>query len=257
MEGLLSTESISRKILDVIFGNVDSENALDECGSVACSFQGAGTRTRTTFIQALSQLGLHYIDLPVFLDTGECLRDLAGYLDPYYDLYIIRYNDHEKLAGFADRSKRPIINAMSSFEHPCEAIADAYWFKTHVRPLEGAKIVLWGPITNVLRSWYNVAAAAGAEVLSVTNPHALPFSVDLVVTDGWPLGELESAPRGLNLDHLAEMGNPILLPTPPFTVGKELLFDPLGYFKFSGYEQKACLLDVQKAIIRYVLSQNR
>jgi ornithine carbamoyltransferase len=257
MENLLNTESISQEVLKIIFENADCEIPLDSCGTVACSFQGAGTRTRTSFIQALDQLELNYVDLPVFLDTKERLQDLAGYLDQYYDLYIIRYSDHDKLAEFADYSQRPVINAMSSFEHPCEAIADAYWFNTKIRPLNGARVVVWGPTTNVLRSWYNVASIAGAEVLAITRADDLPCSIDIVITDGWPRIESDVSPIGLELGYLEEMGNPVLLPTPPFTIGKELSFDPLTYSKFSGYAQKACLLDVQKAIIRHVLQNNR
>ncbi len=49
------------------------------------------------------------------------------------------------------------------------------------------------------------------------------------------------------------MGHPVLLPTPPFSVGRELAFDPVLYARFAGYEQKMLLLPVQKAILRYLL----
>jgi len=52
------------------------------------------------------------------------------------------------------------------------------------------------------------------------------------------------------------MGLPVLLPTPPFTIGEELAFDPATYAGFSGYDQKAYLLPVQKAIFRYVLAES-
>lgn len=86
MKDLLNTDSISKEDLNGIFENVNISKNLNGCKTVACSFQGSGTRTRTTFIQALNQLDLNYIDLPVFLDTKERLYDLAGYLDQYYDL---------------------------------------------------------------------------------------------------------------------------------------------------------------------------
>lgn len=257
MKNLISTESISRNNLESIFKRVGDQNKLDFSGMVACSFEGMGTRTRTTFIKGLKQLGLDYIDLPAFLDTDEAVRDLAGYLDTYYDLYIIRYNDHQKLKEFAAHSKRPVINAMSSLEHPCEAIADAHWFDSSVRQLDGARIILWGPMTNVLRSWENVAIAAGASVDIITDVSALPRSVDLVVTDGWPALLPDQVPSGLKREYLKEMGNPVLLPTPPFSVGKEILFDPVTYDFFAGYAQKSCLLDVQKAIIRWALEDCR
>ena len=257
MEGLVTTHTLSREDLESIFRCVVVRTRL--CGSmkVACSFQGTGTRTRTTFMQALSQLGLSHVDLPVFLDTSENLRDLAGYLDVYYDLYVIRYRDHERLSEFNSYSKRPVINAMSCLEHPCEAIADAYWFQTKVKGLKGATVVLWGPLTNVLRSWRNVATAAGAEAHVVLDPAVLPPQVDLVVTDGFPEPNADAPLTGLSLAHLEKMGTPMLLPTPPFTVGRELLFDPLEYARFSGYAQKRYLLDVQKAIIFWIMGRHQ
>ena len=47
------------------------------------------------------------------------------------------------------------------------------------------------------------------------------------------------------------MGSPALLPTPPFTIGREVLLDPVAYQGFVGYEQKKLLIPVQKAILRY------
>lgn len=59
-------------------------------GTVAWSFEGYGIRTRTTFIQAFRDLGLTFTELPNFLKTGERACDLAGYLDPFYEMYVIR-----------------------------------------------------------------------------------------------------------------------------------------------------------------------
>ena len=176
------------------------------------------------------------------------------YLDEYYDLYVIRHGDHERLVEFAKHSRRPVINAMSSQEHPCEAIADAHWFTTTARSLDDARVVLWGPTTNVLRSWRNVAKSLGADVITISEATELPDSVDLVVTDGWPALAPGEAAVGLEVGHLEKMGNPILLPTPPFTIGEELRFDPLTYEGFAGYAQKNSLRTVQEAIIRRALA---
>ncbi len=89
-------------------------------GTVAWSFEGNGIRTRTTFIQAFRELGLSYIELPNLLKTTERACDLAGYLDPFYAMYVVRESNHQKLQEFAAASSRPVINAMSSQAHPCE-----------------------------------------------------------------------------------------------------------------------------------------
>lgn len=59
-------------------------------GTVAWSFEGNGIRTRTTFIEAFRQLGLAFTELPNLLKTEERVCDLAGYLDPFYALYVVR-----------------------------------------------------------------------------------------------------------------------------------------------------------------------
>ena len=255
MKKLLDTLSLTSESIEQIWSLVPAVDTLADIGPVAFSFQGSGVRTRTTFIQAVSHLGLHYIELPVFLDTKERTQDLAGYLDQFYSLYVIRYHDHDRLISFSDASRRPIINAMSSLEHPCEALSDAYWFHTTVKPLNQANIVLWGPTTNVLNSWGNVARTCGANVDLIDKAsNELPGNVDLVVTDGWPSGYTDQK-LSLTMGFLEQMGSPMLLPTPPFTIGKELDFDPTTYSNFSGYEQKLYLLKVQKAIIRYVIEK--
>ena len=82
---------------------------------------------------------------------------------------------------------------------------------------------------------------------------SVPEAVDVVITDGWPRGT-EQLSRPLSIEDLARMGNPVLLPTPPFTVGGELSVDPRSYPGFAGYEQKKLLLPVQRAVLQHVLA---
>jgi ornithine carbamoyltransferase len=232
--------------------------------TVAWSFEGKGIRTRTTFIQAFRELGLAFTELPDLLNTAERPADLAGYLDPFYALYVIRAADHARLAEFAAASRRPVINAMSSAGHPCEVLTDAHYIDTQLRPIQQARIGLWGPPTNVLRSWHELAAVLGFTVQHVCAPRfhedqphvafaAAPAGpVDVLITDGWPAGCEDSA-WSLTRAQLALLGDPKLLPTPPFSIGRELAFDPLGYPGFLGYAQKQALLPVHKAIIRWAL----
>jgi ornithine carbamoyltransferase len=231
-------------------------------GTVAWSFEGNGIRTRTTFIQAFRDLGLQFTEVPNLLKTGERVEDLAGYMDPFFSAYVIRDSNHERLAFFAKASSRPVINAMSKFGHPCEVLTDAYYIDRSVKPLKDATVCLWGPITNVFRSWHELSAVLGIKVVHVCSEQyhdrassvdfttKSPAHADVVITDAWPTGtEDEAIP--LTQDHLSAMGRPALIPTPPFTVGRELLFDPLHYAGFVGYMQKKLLLPVHKAIIRH------
>nr|MBV6630969.1 hypothetical protein [Oceanococcus sp. HetDA_MAG_MS8] len=230
-------------------------------GTVGWSFEGNGIRTRTTFIQAFRDLGLQFTELPNFLKTEERVEDLAGYLDPFYSHYVIRESDHSRLLAFAQASSRHVINAMSGVGHPCEVLTDAYFIHKSVKPISSATICLWGPTTNVFRSWHELATVMGAQVIQVCDERyhevdsVIRFDtqptgpVDVVITDSWPNDS--GVPTSLTEDHLAAMGFPALLPTPPYSIGRELNFDPLRYQRFLGYSQKQWLLPVQKAIIRY------
>ncbi len=102
MKTLLDTRSLTSESIERIWSLVPAVNILTNFGPVAFSFQGSGTRTRTTFIQAISHLGLQHTELPMFLDTKERSQDMAGYLDPFYSFYIIRYQDHDRMSSFAD-----------------------------------------------------------------------------------------------------------------------------------------------------------
>jgi ornithine carbamoyltransferase len=235
-------------------------------GNVAWSFEGNGIRTRSTFLQAFRALSLEYIELPNLLKTGERACDIAGYLDPLYDFYVIRESNHARLTEFAVASRRPVINAMSSDGHPCEVLTDAYFIDSELMPVQRARICLWGPPTNVFRSWHELAGVLDLQLVHVCDsrfhrelPHvafteATDLAADIVITDAtdaWSK-EADAANWRLTEEHLARMGNPKLLPTPPFTIGRELSFDPCGYGGFTGYEQKQLLVPVQAAILGHV-----
>lgn len=236
-------------------------------GTVGWSFEGNGIRTRTTFVQAFRDLGLAYTELPNLLKSNERACDLAGYLDPFYALYVVRESNHERLAAFAAASSRPVISAMSSAGHPCEVLSDAYEAQSRLGPIERLRIGLWGAPTNVLNSWHELAAVLGFELHHFcpsafhADAAAVRFSaqpdaaVDLLVTDGWPK-DFDDAAWSLTPDHLAALGSPVLLPTPPFSIGRELAFDPVASAAFVGYEQKRALLPVQRAVIRHVLDRS-
>ena len=233
-------------------------------GTVGWSFEGNGVRTRTTFIQSFRELGLAYTELPNLLKTPERVTDLAGYLDPFYTLYVVRESNHQRLADFAAASRRPVVNAMSSAGHPCEVLADAHAIESRLGPLQDLSIGLWGPPTNVLRSWHELAAVLGLPVhhFCPREFHAdhsrVRFSaqadarVDVLVTDGWPNG-FNDTRWSLTPEHMARLGQPHLLPTPPFTLGNELAFDPVTSAQFMGYEQKLALVSVQRAVLMHLL----
>ena len=242
-----------------------SKPSVPFSGNVAWSFEGNGIRTRTSFVQAFRELNLNFVELPNLLKTNERATDLAGYLDPFYDIYVIRESNHDRLTEFANASHRPVVNAMTSLGHPCEVLTDAFSIEKTIGQLSRTKITLWGPTTNVFKSWHELAGVLGFELVHLCDAHfhetipnvrfseTIDDSTDVLITDSWPTG-FENAAWSLNSNHLEAMGNPKLLLTPPFSIGREIGFDPLHYKGFMGYEQKIDLGPVQKAILSYLMA---
>ena len=235
-------------------------------GNVAWSFEGNGIRTRTSFIQAFRELNLSFVELPNLLKTNERAVDLAGYLDPFYDIYVIRDSNHDRLTEFANASRRPVVNAMTSLGHPCEVLTDAYSIEKRIGPLSSIKVTLWGPTTNVFKSWHQLAGVLGFELVHLCDTQfhetlahvrfseSIDDSTDVLITDAWPTG-VENPRWSLSSNHLDALGKPKLLPTPPFSIGREISLDPLLYKGFMGYEQKLDLLTVQKAILSHLMAK--
>ncbi len=262
---LLDIDQLQAHDIEQIWRHVTVTTAPALTGNVAWSFEGNGIRTRTTFLQAFQTLGLSYIELPNFLKTDESVVDLAGYMDGFYDVYVIRERNHSRLVEFAAATKRPLINAMSSEAHPCEVLTDAYYLSTRFTSLPDVRILLWGPMTNVFKSWHVLARVMGLNVTHYcpetyqTNEAPVRFvsqfsgHYDVLITDAWPSGFTDDR-YALTKNTLAELGDPLLLPTPPVTVGNELAQPLSEYPGFVGYAQKQLLLPVQRAIITYLLS---
>jgi len=112
----------------------------------------------------------------------------------------------------------------------------------------------------VFQSWHALASVFGIKIqhfcgsefhsqsANVVFNSSPTEAVDFLVTDSWP-NEFNDPASSLTREHLARLGNPKLLPTPPFSIGKEVGFDPIAYKGFVGYEQKRGLLSVQRAIL--------
>lgn len=266
MNSLINLTDLNAAQINTIWQRVEGSDSTGTLPArVAWSFEGNGIRTRTSFVQAFQDLGQAYVELPNLLKTDEAVSDLAGYLDDYYDLYVIRDSHHERLREFAEASRRPVINAMSSLSHPCEVLTDAFYLQQTFDDIRKVNILLWGPLTNVLRTWYEIAEVFdfkithfcplkyredNAQVVYIDTPEG---DFDIVITDGWP-PDFNDSMYTLTNDHFPQIGNAVYLPVPPVTVGKEVAFDLNNNDFFIGYKQKSLLLPVQKEIIKFVLT---
>lgn len=95
---------------------------------VGVYFQRHSTRTRSAFTVGAMKLGASTVvyqpnDLQIL--TGESIEDTARVLSGYLDAFVIRTNGPiQEMETFATQSRMAVINAMSTNEHPTQAIAD-------------------------------------------------------------------------------------------------------------------------------------
>src|SRR3989344_4270002 len=91
-------------------------------------FEQPSLRTEISFETAIFKMGGEAIDYHTenspWKIGKESLEDVAKVISQYCDIAALRINNHEDLVKFSKNSKIPIINAMTSFEHPCQILGD-------------------------------------------------------------------------------------------------------------------------------------
>ena len=130
-------------------------------------FDKSSTRTRVSFQVAISRLGGTSIDLnPITsqIGRGEPIKDTARVMSKYCDLLAIRTFNQSDLEEYAKWSSIPIINALTDFEHPCQALADFMTIKEEFTHLENVVLTYIGDGNNVANSLILCGALLGVEV---------------------------------------------------------------------------------------------
>ena len=130
-------------------------------------FDKSSTRTRVSFQVAMSRLGGDTIDLnPTTsqIDRGEPIKDTARVLSRYCDVIAIRTFDHSDLEEYAKWSTKPVINALTDLEHPCQALADFLTIKEEFKDFKNVVLTFIGDGNNVANSLILCGALLGVEV---------------------------------------------------------------------------------------------
>jgi len=130
-------------------------------------FDKSSTRTRVSFQVAMTRLGGTTIDLnPTTsqIGRGEPIRDTARVLSRYCDVMAIRTFDHSDLEEYAKWSSKPVINALTDLEHPCQALADFLTIHEEFPDFEDVILTFIGDGNNVANSLILCGALLGVEV---------------------------------------------------------------------------------------------
>ena len=140
--------------------------------SVALIFEKSSTRTRVSFEVGIAQLGAHAIVLSagdLQLGRGETIEDTGRVLSRYVDAVVLRTFEQERLEALALAASVPVINSLSDFEHPCQALADLLTIREHLGELAGKVLTYVGDGNNVAHSLL-LAGAKAAMTVRVATP---------------------------------------------------------------------------------------
>src|SRR5580704_11207279 len=135
--------------------------------SVVVVFLKQSTRTRLSFEIGIAELGGH----PVILDArstqlgrGETIEDTARVMSRYVDAIVIRTFGQDRIEALAAASEVPVVNALTDYAHPCQALADLQTIREHKGTLAGLTLAYLGDGNNMAHSLLLAGALAGMHV---------------------------------------------------------------------------------------------
>ena len=163
----MSTEEVNH-IIDLAINFKNNDLNIDYKNKVlGLIFDKSSTRTRVSFQVAMSRLGGTTIDLnPTTsqIGRGEPIKDTARVLSRYCDVIAIRTFNHSDLEEYAKWSTKPVINALTDLEHPCQALADFLTIKEEFIDFKNVILTFIGDGNNVANSLILCGALLGVEV---------------------------------------------------------------------------------------------
>jgi len=141
--------------------------------TLATIFEKASLRTRVSFHVAAYQLGAQAIDLgpqEIGLHGRESLEDVARTLDHLVDGLMIRTFAHDLVERLAALASIPVINGLTDFSHPCQALADYLTMHDIKKRLTGLRLAFVGDGNNVANSLVFGAALLGVRMAIASPP---------------------------------------------------------------------------------------
>lgn len=147
-------------------------------------FQKPSLRTRVSFDMGMRHLGgdaLYLSPAEIGLGQRESIADISRVLSGYVDAIMARVFAHDHILQLAQWSSIPVINGLSDYNHPCQAMADALTMQEEFGNLKGLNITYIGDGNNVAVSLMHICAKLGAN-FTIANPPdygIIPQAVDL------------------------------------------------------------------------------
>jgi putrescine carbamoyltransferase len=153
--------------------------------SLGMIFEEASTRTRVSFEVAMTKLGGHALYLKpgeIHLGEKENIADTARVLSRMVDVVEIRAFHHETVTSFARYASVPVINGLTDYNHPTQALCDVFTMVEHKLPdkdFRDLTVVFIGDATNVCTSTAMIVTMLGGMFI-----HARPDAYS--IERQWP-----------------------------------------------------------------------
>jgi ornithine carbamoyltransferase len=157
-------------------------HALD-AKQMVLMFEKASLRTRLSFESGINTMGGNAIFVDQTnspLGERETIADVARNLERWVDVIVLRTYAHDTITEMAANSRVPVINALSDFEHPCQALADFMTLEEHFGTLKGVNFTFIGDGNNVCHSLMLTGAQLGANV-TVATPRGYSPDIEIVM----------------------------------------------------------------------------
>jgi len=141
--------------------------------TLAMVFEKPSLRTRVSFEAAMTHLGGHAIYLTnddIGLGSREAVQDIARVLGRMCDGIMARTFSHEWVEQLGRFASVPVINALTDYSHPCQAMADLMTVWEHFGDVTGKTLVFVGDGNNVARSLAVACAKLGMKFV-IACPH--------------------------------------------------------------------------------------
>ena len=156
-------------------------HALD-ARQMVLMFEKASLRTRLSFETGINTMGgnaifVDHTNSP--LGEREAIADVARNVERWVDIIVLRTYAHDTITEMAANSRVPVINALSDFEHPCQALADFMTLQEHFGTVTGMNFTYVGDGNNVCHSLMLTGAQLGANV-TVATPRGYSPDIEIV-----------------------------------------------------------------------------
>lgn len=164
-----TTEDILRTFDLALKMKANPENYWDALKgkTLALIFEKPSLRTRTSFDVGIQQLGgfsLYLSPNEINLGKRESVYDVAKNLERMVQGIMIRTYSHKIVEDMAKFARIPIINGLTDFSHPCQAMADFLTILEIKESFKGIKLAYVGDGNNVAHSLMFAGARLGVDV---------------------------------------------------------------------------------------------